>query len=73
MSKYSYKVILPKNTSKIGYIGVSDDNAGEYRLYELHQKYGNLKVEVYDRNEIFGVGYNGAEPVYKTTITELVS
>jgi len=71
--RYSYKVILPKNTSKIGYIGVSDDNAGEYRLYELYKQYGDLKVEVYDRNDIFGVGYAGAEPVLKTKITELVN
>lgn len=52
-----------------GTIGVAD------RAYEtmeqIYRHYGNCTVAVYDRNDVFGVGYEGAEAYEITTIKRL--
>lgn len=52
-----------------GIIGVAD------RAYEtmeqIYKYYGNCTVAVYDRNDIFGVGYDNAEAYEITTIRKL--
>lgn len=54
-------------------IGVSDDYAGWNRLVEIHREYGDCKVWVYDRNDVFGVGYKKATPMLKTKLSRLES
>ena len=63
--KFSYKVILPDAK-----IGVSDDNAGDKVMENLYNTYGDLPVEVYNRDELWGNTSN-VRPIYKTTITKL--
>lgn len=63
--KFSYKVILPDAK-----IGVSDDNAGDKVMENLFNTYGDLPVEVYNRDELWGSKSN-VQPIYKTTIVKL--
>ena len=64
-----FQVFLPDGK----YIGVSDNNDGEMRMEQLYNEYGNCKVAVFDRDDIFGHGYDGATPLSVTTIEELYS
>lgn len=63
----SYRVHLPAGQT----IGVSDDAAGDRRLEELFKKYGDCTVEVYDRNDVFGRGFDQATPMLVSTIKQL--
>jgi hypothetical protein len=65
--KFSYRVFLPDSHT----IGVSDDNAGDRRFEEIYKEYGDCKVEVYDKNEVFGVGFDKVKPLVTSTINKL--
>lgn len=64
--KFSYVVLTPQ-----GRVAISDDLAGDERFEQIFNQYGNLNVLVYDREQVFGVGWEGVKPLYETTITEL--
>lgn len=52
-----------------GVIGVADR---AYDVVEqLYNYYGDCIVAVYDRNDVFGVGYDGAEAHEITTLRDL--
>lgn len=54
------------------YIGVSDDSAGWKRLEEFYRTYGNLTVRVFDRNDVFGKGYENATPMITMKLLKLL-
>jgi hypothetical protein len=62
---FTNRVFLPDGRK----IYVSDDNAGDQRLEELHNEYGNLKVEVCRKE--FGSTLDECEVFLKTTIRGL--
>jgi len=52
-----------------GIIGVADC---AYKLLEdIYRKYGDCTLAVYDRNDVFGCGYEGAQAYEITTIKKL--
>jgi len=65
--KFSYQVFLPKGQT----IGISDDSAGDRRFEEIYKEYGDCKVEVYDKNEVWGVGFDKVKPLVISTIEQL--
>lgn len=67
--RVSLKVFLPDGK----HIGVEESSAGDVILYDLLQLYGNLKVEAYEWNDLFGVGYDGAIPFNTMTLKECLA
>lgn len=65
--KLSYRVYI-----KGGDVGVADNDAGEQVLRSMYHEYGNLRVWVYDHDDVFGVGYDGAEPMQKTRLKSIL-
>ena len=53
-----------------GEIGVADNAAGDEVIIRLRKQYGNCKAWIYDRNDIFGRGYDKARPMLKTTLAK---
>ena len=63
--KFSYKVTID-NTK----INIADDIHGDKIMFNLYQQYGNLPVEVYNKDELWGNG-GYVKPLYITTIKNL--
>ena len=52
-----------------GIIGVAD--RAYSTLEQIYEHYGDCTLAVYDRNDVFGVGYDGAQAYEITTISKL--
>ena len=63
--KLTYKVLIDDKE-----IGVSDDKYGDEVMLNIYQRYGDMPVKVYDKNELWGNG-GYVKPLYITTIKKL--
>lgn len=67
--RLSYQVFTPSGT-----IGISDDAAGWDRLEAIFKQHGPaVPVKIYDKDAVFGRGYDEAEAMYTTTLHKVLA
>ena len=67
MSDYTHRVFLPDGSK----IYVSDDNAGDQRLAEIYERYGNVQVEICRKE--FGKVLDEQKAMCKGPITSVMN